>query len=510
METRVRRVLIIYLAACLFIGAAAFSTAFAQEPEEPVPEEMLLSEDPEFITSEAVEGGFEDVPPDHPYYKAILWGAQKKITTGYSGTNLFGVDDPCTRGHVAMFLWKAAGKPAPKSMQQVFSDVGPSHPYYRAVQWAYGMSITTGISATEFGVDQPCTRGQTMVFFWRFKGKPSIQTADYELIFSDTVPASKTYQKAILWGSVNQITKGSDDGNGGKKFMPDDTCTRGQIMMFLYRLMNNVGSHSHKWKAHYVTRLEYVTDQYGNPVETSCEYTSFCYSCGLIEPGKDHMAATNYEHGRTWQIPVTKHKKATKTHLDYSYCACGAAKNRIQLEKIWPLADISLSQISVYTGEPFQLYALLCPEDEYLLPENADQYPIRWTSSNEQVARVDRTGLIMPLKAGSVTITASDGGPFPCSCSVQIRDKVVATGLQVNAESVTISQGEEFTFTAQPIPWNTNYYETLNWHINDSSIIQRTDNTNSSYTVIGLKSGTTTIDLYWGFSYFKTVTVTVR
>ena len=472
------------------------------------------------VTARSKDGGFKktctvtvdfgDVMSGHPYYQAVGWGADKKITNGYKETNTFGVNDPCTRGHIVMFLWKAAGKPAPKSMQQAFSDVGSSHPFFKAVQWAYGSGITKGVTADLFGVNQPCTRGQAMVFLWRYMGKPNTVTADYPLIFSDKEALSNTFQKAILWGSVNQITKGSDDGSGGKKFRPNDTCTRGHVMMFLYRLMNHVGSHTHTWKPYYVTRLEYVTDKYGNPVETGLEYTSFCYSCGLIEPGKEHMKETDYEHGRTWQNGVFKHKKATKTHLVYSYCSCGAAKDRIDLEPIWPLADISFNQITIYTGEPFRLYAQLCPEDEFLLPENADQYPIRWKSSNEQIARVDGTGLITPLKAGKVTITASDGGPWDCSCSVTIRDKVVATGLAVNAENVVISVGEEFTVTAQPIPLNTNYYKNLNWMIGDTSVIQRTANTNSSYTVKGLKPGTTTIDIYWGFQYFKTVNVTVR
>jgi hypothetical protein len=53
---------------------------------------------------------FSDVPKTHVFYKAILWGAQKKVTTGYtSGAKIgtFGINENCTRGQIVTFLYRA-------------------------------------------------------------------------------------------------------------------------------------------------------------------------------------------------------------------------------------------------------------------------------------------------------------------------------------------------------------------------------------------------------------------
>ena len=179
---------------------------------------------------------FGDVPPTHPYYKQISWGADRGIANGYKETNTFGVNGPCTRGHFVMFLWKYAGKPAPKSMVQAFQDVPKAHPYFKAVQWAYGKGITKGTSPTTFGVNNPCTRAQAMTFLWRFKGQPTPKGSKYT--FKDNPLPNATQQKAILWGAEKGITGGTKNADGSRSFRPFDTCTRGHIMHFLYKMNN--------------------------------------------------------------------------------------------------------------------------------------------------------------------------------------------------------------------------------------------------------------------------------
>ncbi len=178
---------------------------------------------------------FGDVPPGHARYTVVSWGADKKITNGYKATNTFGVDDPCTRGHFVMFLWKYDGKPAPKQQSAAyFTDVPVGNTYFKPVQWAYEKGITKGVSASEFGLNQPCTRAQAMTFLWRFKGKPAPKGGSYPFV-DDPLP-NATQQKAIMWGAEQKITGGTDNGNGTKSFRPFDTCNRGHIMHFLYKM----------------------------------------------------------------------------------------------------------------------------------------------------------------------------------------------------------------------------------------------------------------------------------
>ena len=165
---------------------------------------------------------FSDVTdPKHP---------DAGITKGYSdGT--FGIDKACTRSEAVMFLWRLAGKPAPKNAaSSPFKDVQKSHAHYKAILWAAQKGITKGYGDGTFGINKACTRGQIMTFIWRFKGSPAPKAA-VKSPFSD-VPKNHAYYKAILWGSQNKVTNGFSDGTFGI----NKNCTRGQIVTFLYRI----------------------------------------------------------------------------------------------------------------------------------------------------------------------------------------------------------------------------------------------------------------------------------
>ena len=79
---------------------------------------------------------FGDVPSGHVRYQAVSWGIENNITKGYQETNTFGVNDPCTRGQFMMFLWRLAGKPSPSRTDNAFSDVPKGHAFFKAVMWA--------------------------------------------------------------------------------------------------------------------------------------------------------------------------------------------------------------------------------------------------------------------------------------------------------------------------------------------------------------------------------------
>ena len=129
---------------------------------------------------------------------------------------------------------KAEGTVAIKVKQTMnFTDVHTYDYFYDAVQWAVNLDITKGTSTTTFSPKQGCTRAQIVTFLWRAAGSHEPRSNSNK--FTD-VSATKhaDYMKAILWATEQGITTGT----GNNKFSPDDTCTRAQIVTFLYRFKN--------------------------------------------------------------------------------------------------------------------------------------------------------------------------------------------------------------------------------------------------------------------------------
>ena len=109
-----------------------------------------------------------------------------------------------------------------------FSDLAPSDFCYDAVMWAVGRDIPGGIGNYTFGPNLPCTRAQAVTFLWRAAGSPEPETR--VMPFTD-VPMGSYYYNAVLWAIENGITEGTSDTT----FSPDATCSRAQIVTFLWR-----------------------------------------------------------------------------------------------------------------------------------------------------------------------------------------------------------------------------------------------------------------------------------
>lgn len=175
---------------------------------------------------------FIDIASGAYYYEPVLWAVNHtpQITNG-TGANTFSPEATCTRGQVVTFLWRAKGCPEPKSANNPFTDVKEDAYYYKAVLWANENNITNGTGAKTFSPESPCTRAHVVTFLWRTANKPAAGSSNP---FKD-VPAGQYFTDAVLW-AVNhnpQIT----NGTGADTFSPDNPCTRGQIVTFLYRYM---------------------------------------------------------------------------------------------------------------------------------------------------------------------------------------------------------------------------------------------------------------------------------
>lgn len=174
----------------------------------------------------AVDVSFTDVSPNAYYYDAVQWAVEEGITSGTTATT-FSPNAACTRAQAVTFLWRADGSPKPQSTRNPFTDVKAGSYYYDAVLWAVEQGITSGTTATTFSPNAACTRGQIVTFLYRSWGNPDIEV---RASFRD-VPAGAYYADPVSWAADWGVTSGTS----ATTFSPNASCTRAQIVTFLYR-----------------------------------------------------------------------------------------------------------------------------------------------------------------------------------------------------------------------------------------------------------------------------------
>ena len=176
---------------------------------------------------DVTEEPFIDVLSYNYYADPVAWAVENEITNG-TAPHIFSPNSTCTRAQVVTFLWRAAGRPLPASRRNPFEDVAEDQYYYDAVLWAVEQGITTGVDAKHFAPNSACTRAQVVTFLWRAEGKPAPENTVNP--FKD-VDAMEYYGTAVAWA----VEKGITRGTSADKFSPESTCTRAQVVTFLYR-----------------------------------------------------------------------------------------------------------------------------------------------------------------------------------------------------------------------------------------------------------------------------------
>ncbi len=164
-------------------------------------------------------GGFNDVPENAYFAKAVLWAVEKEITGG-TDRGVFSPGQTCTKGQILTFLWRANGSPEPQSA--ALDGVDPGAFYYKAALWANEQ----GPLGDGFSFDSPCTRSMAVTYLWKLAGSPAVMANSF-----DDVAADADYAAAVAWAVEKQIT----GGTGDRQFSPGQTCTRAEIVTFLWR-----------------------------------------------------------------------------------------------------------------------------------------------------------------------------------------------------------------------------------------------------------------------------------
>ena len=171
---------------------------------------------------------FSDVSTSAYYYEAVKWAQEKGITGGI-GNGLFGPNQPCTRAQIVTFLWRAAGSPVVNYAMNM-SDVPEGSYYAEAVRWALSEGITTGTTENTFSPDSECTRAQAVAFLFRYAASEAVTLQELVSGFSDADSVPGYALPAMNWALAEEIVQGN-----GSKLMPNDSCTRAQIVTFLFR-----------------------------------------------------------------------------------------------------------------------------------------------------------------------------------------------------------------------------------------------------------------------------------
>ena len=198
----------------------------ADEPSEIVTPSEPDDPKPQPFDPSAVALPYRDVKNDAYYRNAVAWAHVKGVTTGVSA-DLFDPNGGCTRAQIVTFLWRAKGSPEPLTKTSPFKDVKADQYYTKAVLWAVEQKITNGTAADLFSPNDVCTRAQAVTFLWRMEGAPKMGSRNP---FQD-VPNDQYYTQAVLWAVSLEITNGMTPTT----FEPSRTCSRAQIVTFIYR-----------------------------------------------------------------------------------------------------------------------------------------------------------------------------------------------------------------------------------------------------------------------------------
>ena len=176
---------------------------------------------------------FSDVPSGAYYAEAVRWAVEQGVTNG-TGNGTFQPNGSCTRAQLAAFLWRLAGEPE-STQDPTFTDVSADAWCAKALRWAAEQGIVTGYADGSFHPDQTVTRIQAVAMLYRYAKAQGMDTTRGGMAvreFDDFAAVPAYALEAAGWAVNAGILRGA-----GNRLMPNDPCTRAQIVTFLYRAM---------------------------------------------------------------------------------------------------------------------------------------------------------------------------------------------------------------------------------------------------------------------------------
>lgn len=164
---------------------------------------------------------------------------------------------------------------------------------------------------------------------------------------------------------------------------------------------------------------------------------------------------------------------------------CGDCSATCTVTVVVPVTGVSLNNnvLTMTEGESVKLVASIVPAD-------ATDQALSWSSSNPAIASVDASGRVSALKEGAaiITVTTQDGNKV-ATCSVTVKAAFVpVTSVTLDKSSLKLNVGESNYLNPTVIPSNATN-KTVSWSSSDNSVATVDD----SGRVTAANEGTVTI-----------------
>ncbi|MBR4544484.1 MAG: S-layer homology domain-containing protein [Oscillibacter sp.] len=222
MRDRIHKRIHALLMSLVLVAVPVLVAESESAPPEPTPEPV----------AEVVEtvSPFEDVKADSPFLPGILYAVEQNITNGTTAKT-FTPYAICTHAQILTFLWRASGSPASNIDNPFPADIETNAYYYPAALWSY----EKGLIDDTFNPYAYCTRLQAVTYMWKLSGAPAAYGDGFA--FTD-VPDDPDALNAVAWAIAHSVTNGTTETT----FSPSKRCTRAQIVTFIYRGRDLLGS----------------------------------------------------------------------------------------------------------------------------------------------------------------------------------------------------------------------------------------------------------------------------
>ena len=176
------------------------------------------------LPASAAGAGYTDVPSGAWYAEAAAYCLNRGLMNG-TGGGRFSPSQPMTRGMLATVLYRLAGSPAPSGEGDPFPDVPADSWYGSAVAWTSHVGVIEGYPSGLFLPDEPATREQLAVVFWRYRGSPTAAADD----FADEADIAPYAADAVDWARATGLMQGQPDSC----FAPGEILTRAEMAQVL-------------------------------------------------------------------------------------------------------------------------------------------------------------------------------------------------------------------------------------------------------------------------------------
>jgi len=177
------------------------------------------------------ESIYTDVKADDWYYEAVKFAYENNLMNG-TGKG-FEPDNKMTRAMLITVLWRMEKEPCTNHPVS-FDDVKSDEWYTKAVSWAAGENIITGIGNNLFGTDDEITREQITTMLYRYVTKKNVETESENIDikhYADNEAVSDYAASAVKWAINSGILKGKTE----TALCPADFATRAEVAMILMR-----------------------------------------------------------------------------------------------------------------------------------------------------------------------------------------------------------------------------------------------------------------------------------